>query len=157
MFVRIDCPDKFDALDTIVEFTSAALRRDFVGPIDPENLPRIAKMTRGVRLRSALGAVPDDRLELSFKLDAGGALELQQDRLFSEPYVLVGPNSNAAMRAALASVGVELPERITSGGGVRGEFPGIDLHPGETLPAEQWGEFNLPNGPEPAPRGFTRE
>jgi len=156
MFVRVDCPPGLDHLDTVVEFTSAAMRRDFVGPIDPSNLPRVAKMTRGVRLAPAFGNAPDDRLELKFSLDAGSAREFQRDRLFSQPYVLLGANSNAAMRAALASVGVETPEHVRMGGGLQGEFPGIDFDPGETLPAERWGEFNLPRGPEPAP-GASRE
>jgi len=63
---------------------------------------------------------------------------LQRDRVFEFAYFLVGPNSNSAMRAACESCDVALPEAILAGGGVLGEFPGIDLDHGPEIPREEW-------------------
>lgn len=153
LYVAIDCPPGLDHLDTVVEFTSAAIRRDFVGPFDPENPPRLARMTRGVRLRPAFGDASGDRLELSFTLTAEDAARFQRDRVFATPYVLLGANSNAAMRAALGEVGVILPAHVLAGAGATGSFPGVDFDAGPELPADAWAAHGLAGEAEPALKG----
>lgn len=151
MFARIDCPTEHDELDTVVEFTTAAMRRDFVAPPDlATNPPRLARMNRGVRVRPAF-AEPDNRLEATYRVTADQARRLERDRVFDAPYVLVGRNSNSALRSALEDIGLTLPRRVLDGGGLLGEFPGVDLSPGPEIPPRRWAEVGLPRGPEPTP------
>ncbi len=128
LVLLIDCPDGFDEFDGAVEFTSEALRADYVKRRDADGAlvaPRVARMTRGVRLRPVVGD-PDERVEASWLITVAQAAALQADRVWETPYVLVGSNSNSAMVAALRGVGLEPPERVVLGGGVLGEFPGVD-------------------------------
>lgn len=151
MFAKIDCPKGHDQLDTVVEFTTAAMRRDFVPPADiTKSPPRVAKMNRGVRVRPAL-AQPDNRLEATYQITPEQARELERDRVFRAPYVLIGRNSNSALRRALADIGLALPQRVLEGGGMLGEFPGVDLDPGDEVAPDKWADVGLPRGPERAP------
>ena len=128
LVLLIDCPDGFDELDGAVEFTSEALRADYVKRRDADGAlvaPRVVRMTRGVRLRPAVGD-PVERHEASWSITVAQAEALQADRVWETPYALVGSNSNSAMVAALRGAGLEPPERVVFGGGVLGEFPGVD-------------------------------
>lgn len=167
-------PEAHAPLRSRIEFTSAHLRHDYqhpsrttqrsrasegdssggmgsrsVLPVSPgETLPRVARMTRGSRLFSPL-AQPRDRLEARYKLTLAQLESLQRDRLFTAAYELTGPNSNAALRRVMESVGLRLPARVTNSGGLLGEFPGIDASVGAELPASRWREFGVPSGPAP--------
>lgn len=138
LFLKIDCPPELAELSTVVEFTSAALRADFAPPasgaIDPAP---IAMMTRGNRLRPALGP-PDNRLEAAWTIDAKQAACLQRDRVFERAYFLLGPNSNSGMRAACEACGLELPPHVVGGEGLLSEFPGVGMDPGEERAAADW-------------------
>lgn len=85
---------------------------------------------------------------------------LQRDIAFSAPYVLLGTNSNSAMRAVLESAGLDVPPRVLGGAGMFGEFPGIDRLPGLEIDAEKWPLIGLPEGPVvpdgPLPEGWER-
>ncbi len=126
LFISIECPDPYQELSTIVEFTSEALRPGFVEPVDPiEDPPRVATMTRGVRLMPLAGE-PDDRFEASYEITPEQAMCLQRVRYFEEPYILIGTNSNSGMRTACAECEITLPERVLESYGVLGEFPGVN-------------------------------
>ena len=137
LFIEIDCPPEFDSLDGVVEFANTAMRRDFDWTLDPDGAARNARMEIGERVFPPFGE-PDNRLEASFELPVNAALCLQRDRLYDSLYFILGPNSNSMMRAACESCEVELPEHILNGFGVFGEFPGIDMSPGDEIPADQW-------------------
>lgn len=146
LLLEIDCPAPLDDLDGVVEFTSAALREDYDPARDPSGAPRVASMTRGVRLQPFLNRVgaPEERIEARWTVDADAARCLLRDRLFESRYALLGPNSNSAMAGALASCGLALPDGVLAGAGILGEFPGVDFDPGPEVPADRWGEFGLP-------------
>ncbi len=148
-------PEAHAHLRPRIEFTSAHLRHDYQPPSRASEsdswggtLPRVARMTRGSRLFSPL-AQPRDRLEARYKLTLAQLEALQRDRLFTAAYELTGPNSNAALRRVMESVGLRLPARVTNSGGLLGEFPGIDASVGAELPASRWPEFGVPGGPAP--------
>jgi len=137
LLLDIDCPPPFEALTGVVEFANTAMREDFDWTRDPLGAPRIARMTPGVRIRSALGEAPE-RVEARWTLSPSVAACLQRDRVFAFAYFLVGPNSNSAMRAACESCDVHLPEAVLTSGGLLGEFPGVERSPGDELPRDQW-------------------
>lgn len=135
LYLEIDCPDGYADLDGVVEFTSEVMRRDYVARRGEDGAlvaPRVARMTPGVRLRPVVGD-PKERPEARWSITPAQARVLRRDRVWGAPYVLIGANSNSAMAAALRAAGLELPERVRDGGGVFGEFPGIDLPLGEPL------------------------
>ncbi len=140
MFLEIDCPAGHNELDGIVEFANTAMRSDFDWTLDPGGAARIARMEKGIRVLPALGSTKE-RLEEVFLLSPATARCLQRDRLFEEAYFLLGPNSNSAMRAACESCEVPLPQQVTNGAGVFGEFPGVDFSPGDEIPQAQWKEY----------------
>lgn len=144
LLLEIDCPPALDDLDGVVEFTSAALRDDYDPALDASGAPRIARMTQGVRLEPFLARDQvDERIEARWSVSPQAAACLQRDRLFAAQYILLGPNSNSAMASALASCGLALPDAVVSGAGILGEFPGIDLNPGDELPAHRWRDFGV--------------
>lgn len=152
LYLDLVCRPPFRNLSGRIEFTTAALRRDYVPPrsarsAGPPLPPRVARMSRGAHLRPPPFSEPRDRLEYRYRVTLDQARELQRDRLFSAPYELLGPNSNAAMRAVLESAGLRLPRRVLDGAGVLGEFPGIDASVGPEIPPARWAEHGLPGGP----------
>ncbi|HBS29284.1 MAG TPA: hypothetical protein DEB06_07495 [Phycisphaerales bacterium] len=143
LFLQIDAPSPHDALDGRVEFTSLALRRGYRARDDSTGMPRVGRMTPGEVLRPVLGRAPDNRLEAVYTLSLGQAECLTRDRVFSAPYVLLGANSNAALRRTMESCGVGVPARVLRGAGPLGEFPGIDQDPGPEVPSDQWPALGL--------------
>lgn len=146
LYLELRCPPPYEGLSGRVEFTSLSLRPDYVRRADASGSPRLARMAPGVHLGPprGLAPAPDNRLVARFWLTPGQAACLQRQRVFSEAYVLLGPNSNSAMRHALESCGCGVPDAVLRGGGVLGEFPGIDTDPGEELPAWRWPLLGLP-------------
>ena len=128
-----------------VEFTSATLRRDYSPPTDPRSAARITRMTRGVALTPIMGAA-DNRLEAHYDLTLEQARSLQRDRVFSRTYSLLGPNSNSGMARALRDAGLALPDRVAAGSGMLGEFPGIEMDPGEDVPPSGWLSLGIKAG-----------
>lgn len=130
-----------------VEYWKTDLRDGYSPPTDAAKAERIAKVQDGVVVRPML-APPDNRLEAAYTVTARQARELTRDRVFTERYLLLGPNSTSGLRAAFRAAGLEFPPRVLAGRGVLGEFPGVDLSPGSEIPAEAWSMFGLPSGPE---------
>jgi hypothetical protein len=164
LYLQCDCPEPFDHLDGRVEYTKLSLRPDFrpglswddrsrVTLRDAAALP-IARMTPGTRLAPPpFVEDPDDRLEFAYALPVETVEALQDDVIFSEPYKLLGPNSNSGIRAVMERAGVELPASVLGGGGMLGAFPGIDKPPGAPIDASAWADLGLPMGPRrPSPR-----
>lgn len=145
LLLEIDCPEPLGELDGVVEFTSAALRSDYDASLDRSGAPRIARMTRGERLEPMLtrAGQPAERSEARWTIDPATAACLQRDRLFAAQYLLLGPNSNSAMASMLTACGLALPDAVAAGAGILGEFPGIDLDPGEAIPADRWRHFGV--------------
>jgi len=148
MVIDIDCPGAFDDLDGVVEFTTAAYRDDYHPALDQAEAPRIARMTRGVRLQPFVtpgdAGFPGERVEASWAITPETARCLQRDRLFTNRYALLGPNSNSAMAAVLGLCGLDAPDAVLDGAGVFGEFPGVDLEPGKEIPRAEWAAFGIP-------------
>ena len=147
MLLEIDCPDAHDELDGVVEFTTASYRMDYDASLDLAEAPRIARMTPGVRLQPFLGSddrFPKERVEARWEIPLETARCLQRDRVFADRYALLGPNSNSAMAAVLAACGIDAPDAVLAGAGLFGEFPGVDLDPGEEIPAAEWPAFGIP-------------
>jgi len=137
LYLSIDCPEGFEGLDGVVEFTTEAHRRDYVERWDASgNLlaPRVARMTRGHRLYPFLGdGDGDERVEGRWRITAAQAGVLQRDWVWGTPYVLVGTNSNTAMVEVLRAAGIEAPASVVDGAGLLGEFPGVGLGLGELV------------------------
>lgn len=148
MYLEIDCPEEFDHLDGVVEFGSAMQRSDWRGRWERERMPRVAKINRGVRIEPVF-VEADHRLEAKYAVTLEQAAELQRDRLWkNDAYRLLGPNSTSGMRRALGDAGLVLPERVLAEGRPFASFPGAEFELGEEAPAERWGEYGLPDGPE---------
>ncbi|MEC9374347.1 MAG: hypothetical protein VYC34_10915 [Planctomycetota bacterium] len=151
MYLRIACPAPNESLSGVVEYTSSAQREDFAGlRAGPFETPRVARMTPGRRLRPLVQSDPD-RLEGRWRIDLDAARCLQRDRVYEREYNLLGVNSNSGLRAACESCGIELPDLVLNGGGLTGDFPGIDLDAGNELPASEWPRFGLDAPPEDSP------
>lgn len=158
LHLDIDCPDEFDHLDGRVEFTSATLRSDFdASLLAPADRPALVRMTPGRTLASWTDD-PQPRLEAEYEVDVTVAAWLQRDIAFEADYVLVGTNSNSAMRAVMQRAGLAPPDRVRNGAGILGEFPGIDRNPGGEVDPSTWREIGLPMGPQtpsgPMPDGW---
>lgn len=137
VLLDIDCPPPFERLTGVVEFANTAFREDFDWTVDSHGMPRVARMTPGVRVRPIFPGAPE-RVEAKFEISAETAECLQRDRVFELGYFLLGPNSNSAMRAVCEGCGVNIPEHILISGGPLGDFPGVERAPGSELPADQW-------------------
>ncbi len=144
LYLQIDALPHFPDLRPRVEFTSASLRWDYDPASDSTGRPRVARMTPGHTLAPPpFAPLPDNRLEATYTLTIAQARALQRDRLFTEPYVLLGANSSSGLRRAMEAVGLTLPPRILRSAGILGEFPGIDIDPGPELNIEQWPSLGL--------------
>lgn len=144
LYLQIEAPAEFPELRPRIEFTSAFLRADYEPAADQAERPRVGRMTPGRPLGPPpFAPVPDNRLEATYTLTLAQARALQRDRLFAEPYVLLGANSSSGLRRALEEVGLALPDRVLRGGGFLGEFPGIDIAPGAEIGVEEWPRFGL--------------
>ncbi len=157
LYLLIDCPDEYDQYDGRVEYTTASMRSDYVAPNDRTGAARVAKMSAGRPLYPIIENA-DDRMEAEFEITLDQAICLQQDRVFSERYVLLGTNSSSGLRFTLEDCGCELPSRIVNSGGMLGDFPGIDKDPGRVLDRSLWPAFGiegeeeiLPPGDQPTP------
>ena len=137
LYLECDCPDGYERFEDRIEFTSAALRWDFDGSRVADAVHRIARMTRGAHLHPVMHE-PDGRLEARWRLDIETVERLQADRVFAREYRLLGPNSNSGMRWVAEHCGVTLPQHVLSGGGMLGEFPGIEMDPGAEVPQSLW-------------------
>lgn len=150
IFIKPDKPVR-------VEFGSTAQRTDYQPPGNVARAGRIARMTPGVILQPIL-STPDNRIEAEYDLTDQQVRSLLRDRVFAAPYSLLGRNSNSAMAAAMRDAGLALPQRVARGGGLLGEFPGINLTPGPDIPIERWPDFGVPNNePEAPARASTRQ
>jgi hypothetical protein len=127
-----------------VEFTSVALRTDYDASLDRSGMARVGRM-RGWNLGPSFGFAPppDNRLEAMYVLSLEQARCLARDRVYSEPYVLLGSNSNAGLRRAFDECGVPLPEAVLASGGVLGEFPGVLSDVGSEVPREKLADFGV--------------
>ena len=151
LHLDIDCPEAFDHLDGRIEFTTAALRSDFDPRLLAErDLPNLVRMTPGSRLSSPTDD-PRPRTEAEYTIDVTTAAWMQRDIAFDADYVLLGSNSNSAMRALLEHAGLEVPSSILASGGFFGEFPGINFRPGTELTPDRWPDAGLERGPRPVP------
>ncbi len=153
MYARITAPDGYEELSTVVEYTGAFMREGYVPPREGSLRDRIVMMERGERVHPFLDIPMDNRLEAVYWVTLDQARELQRDRAFERKYFLLGPNSSSGLRAALESARIPLPSamRVTGMGGPLGEFPGIELSPGNELAPDQWRAHGLMRGPEPIP------
>ena len=138
LYLTIDCPEGFDELDGVVEFTDETARDDYVERRDDSGAlvaPRVARKPSYWVLRPYVDD-PDERVEASWRITVEQARILQRDRIWETPYVLTGPNSNSAMVAALLEAGLTAPARVLEGGGIFGEFPGIEQAMGASIDPE---------------------
>jgi hypothetical protein len=145
LYLQCECPPPHEHLSGRIEYTRASLRVD-AAPTWPQRFDPIARMSPGVWLRPVLGS-PRDRLEARYSVAPAQASELQRDRVFSRAYRLLGPNSNSAIRAVMEQVGLTLPMRVVSSGGVLGSYPGVHLDPGDAAPLAGGPPTNGSEGP----------
>lgn len=138
LYLEIIAPPGHESLSGRVEYTAAILRRDYRYTHDESGQPRVARMRGGNLRPPTFAGPPDDRLEAVYEITLEQARCLQRDRVFSEPYMLVGANSNAGLRRAMEECGLRLPERLLTGAGLFGEFPGIDQSVGDEIPSRWW-------------------
>lgn len=148
LYLVLDCPEPYAYLSGRIEFGAASLRDDYRAPADRERAERVTRMTRGAVLSPPATGYVDNRLEGVFELTPEQAECLQRDRMWSARYVLIGSNSNSAMRRTLADCGCQTPDRVLSGAGLFGEFPGIDAPLGSEIQGERWGDFGVPGPTE---------
>ena len=146
LLLEIDCPEPFDEFTGVIEFGAAMLRSDYQPPRDTQRANRLAMMLPGERVLPVFGSGVE-RVEARWEITPEQAGALGRDRLFESQYVLLGANSNAAMRAILEDSGLDLPAHVAGGGGMLGEFPGVNIHPGAEIEPARWDLFGLPDGP----------
>ena len=146
LYLDCDCPEPHGDLSGRVEFTSVLLRPDR----EPGHEGRavIARMTPG-RVLGPILAEPRDRLEARYAAPVSVVRRLQEDAVFDTMYSLLGPNSNSALRAAMAGEGLALPRRVLESGAWWGEYPGVTMDPGPRLDHASWPMVGLepPGGP----------
>ncbi len=144
LYLELSCPPPFEHHSGRIEFTSAALRRDYSAAADRADLPRLARMTPGRPLAPpSFAPPPDGRLEARYRITPEQAAALQRDRVFNAAYVLLCANSNAALRRVMESCGLALPIHVTASAGITGEFPGINCDSGAELPLERWRQHGI--------------
>jgi len=148
LYLLIDCPEGYDEFDGRVEYTSAAYRSDYSAPTDRSGAARVAKMSAGRPLFPIIENA-QDRLEGEFEVTLEQALCLQRDRVFRERYALLGTNSSSGLRRAMEKCDCELPDRVVGGGGMLGDFPGIDKDPGPVIDRELWPSFGIEGEVDP--------
>ncbi|MCA9293535.1 MAG: hypothetical protein KDA20_06955 [Phycisphaerales bacterium] len=154
MYLQIDCPCEYDNLDGRVEYTSAAMRSDYVPPDDPEHAARVTRMQPGYHLQPMLrpGEQVQTRLEAVFTITVDQAKCLQRDRMFASQYALLGTNSSSGLRRAAEDCGCAIPPHVANAGGALGEFPGVNFDPGDEVPGTLWDQFGFPAGPTSIPQ-----
>lgn len=142
LYLLIDCPEGYDEFDGRVEYSTAAHRTDYTAPTDRSGAARVAKMSAGHPLYPIIENA-DDRFEAEFEITLEQAICLQQDRVFSARYALLGTNSSSGLRGAVELCDCELPEQIVNAGGMFGDYPGIDHDPGRVIDRELWPAFGI--------------
>lgn len=150
LYLLIDCPPGYDEYDGRVEYTTAAMRRDYTAPEDRSGAARVAKMSAGSALRPIIENA-QDRFEAEFEITLEQAICLQQDRVFGARYALLGTNSSSGLRRTLELCDCEMPSRIVASGGFLGEYPGIDQDPGPLLDRERWPDYGIEGEEEISP------
>lgn len=138
LYLEIACPGSERELNGRIEFTTVMMRTDYRYTRDATGRPRVGRMRGGRIGPPSIAGPPDNRLEAVYQLTMDQARCLQRDRVFEAEYVLVGANSNAAMRRVMTDCGLALPERVRAGGGLMGEFPGIDFDVGAEIAPAEW-------------------
>lgn len=151
LYLLLECPEPYGYLSGRIEFGAASLRDDYRAPADRAYGERVTRMSRGAELVPPATGYVDNRLEAVFEVTPEQAACLQRDRMWSARYVLVGSNSNSAMRATLGECGCETPVRVTAGAGLFGEFPGIDVALGGEIEGDRWEDFGVPGPTEALP------
>ncbi len=155
LYALIHWPDQ-DAPET-VEYWSTARWRNYQPPPDEARRERIAKMPRGIIVRPAYAEqAATDRHEADWTLPLSRAKAIADERVFEERYYLLGPNSTSGLRAAFRAAGLDFPAHITLGAGIWGEFPGVDLSPGNEIDREQWASYGISQHYPVDPRDNTR-
>lgn len=154
LYLLIDCPEGYDKFDGRVEYTSAAYRSDYSAPTDRSGAARVAKMSAGRPLFPIIENA-QDRLEGEFEVTLEQAVCLQRDRVFSARYALLGTNSSSGLRRTMEQCGCSLPDRVIGGGGMLGDFPGIDQDPGPVIERELWPSFGIEGEVDPMLPGDT--
>lgn len=145
LYLQLICPPPYEHLSGRVEFGQASLRADYTPPIDRARGERVTRMNRDGRLIPPPGlGVEDNRLEAVFFITPAQAECLQRDRMWSARYVLIGSNSNSAMRETLLDCDCQTPGHVLAGSGLFGEFPGIDADLGDEVPPDEWWAFGVP-------------
>lgn len=147
MYLDVQCTPPYEELSGRIEFTSVMLRSDYRYTRDQTGRPRVGRMRGGRIVPPAIAGPPDNRYEAVYELTLEQVRNLQRDRIFDAEYVLVGPNSNAAMRRAITDCGLVLPERVAQGGGMMGEFPGVEFDVGAEIEPERWPGFGVVPAP----------
>lgn len=147
MYLRVECPPPFERLSGRVEFTSVMIRNDYRYTRDVSGQPRVGRMRGGIVRPPTIAGPPDNRLEAAYELTLDQVRCLRRDRVFEAAYMLIGPNSNAAMRRVTSECGVALPARVLAGIGLLGEFPGIDAEVGAEVEPAEWPRFGVGIGP----------
>lgn len=143
LYLEIECPPPHGELSGRVEFTSVMIRDDYRYTRDASGQPRVGAMRGGRVQPPSFAGPPDNRLEAMYQLTLEQVRRLRRDRVFEAAYMLVGPNSNAAMRRVTDECGVVLPPRVLGGIGLLGEFPGIDADVGAEVDPSEWGRFGV--------------
>lgn len=143
LYLEVECPPSHESLSGRVEFTSVMIRNDYRYTRDASGQPRVGAMRGGRVVPPPFAGPPDNRLEAVYELTLDQVRRLRRDRVFEAPYMLVGPNSNAAMRRVAEECGVTLPPRVLGGFGLLGEFPGIEADVGAEVDPSEWQRFGV--------------
>lgn len=152
LYLDLLCPPPYDHLSGRVEFGQASLRWDYIPPVERSRAERVTRAGRGGQLSPPFGlGFEDNRLEAVFFITPEQAACLQRDRMWASRYMLVGTNSNSAMRATLSQCGCETPAHVAAGSGLLGEFPGIDADLGDEIAPDEWHAFGVPGPTDPGP------
>jgi hypothetical protein len=143
LYLEVECPPPHESLSGRIEFTSVMIRDDYRYSRDASGQPRVGAMRGGRVVPPPFAGPPDNRLEAVYELTLEQVKQLGRDRVFETAYMLVGPNSNAAMRRVAEECGVALPPRVLGGFGLLGEFPGLDADVGAEVDPSEWGRFGV--------------
>ncbi|MEM1166822.1 MAG: hypothetical protein AAGI30_11090 [Planctomycetota bacterium] len=152
LYLDLRCAEPFAHLSGRVEYTEARLRQGWVPQPGQTASGPLIRMSRSAHLRPppSIGT-EDNRFEAEYRLTLAQARCLQADRLYTEPYRLVGTNSTSALRAAMETCGCALPEHVVASGGLLGEFPGVWADAGPEVSSQEWALYGFPGGPTPIP------
>ncbi|MBL8744928.1 MAG: hypothetical protein JNK58_01085 [Phycisphaerae bacterium] len=143
LYLQVECPPPYESLSGRIEFTSVMIRDDYRYTRDTTGQPRVGRMRGGTIRPPEFAGPPDNRLEAVYELTLDQVRCLRRDRMFEAVYMLVGPNSNAAMRRVTSECGITLPAAVIGGSGLLGEFPGIDAEVGAEVDFSEWARFGV--------------